>query len=60
MALQHAKPGKVVELRPLGQRLAEAKTSAIVRTPSFDAVRLVVAAGTKIPTRKVPGGSGAS
>ena len=55
MALQHAKPGEVVDLRPLGDALAEARTSAIVRTPSFEAVRLVVSADTEIPTHKVPG-----
>ena len=55
MALKHAQPGGVVDLRPLGDGLAGAKTSAIVRTPSFEAVRLVVPAGAEIPTHEVPG-----
>ncbi|AZQ68656.1 cupin [Silicimonas algicola] len=55
MALQHATPGEVVKLRPFGEKLAQAKTSAIVRTPSFEAVRLIVAAGTEIPTHQVKG-----
>ena len=55
MALKHARPGEVVDLRPLGDGLAQARTNAIVRTPSFEAVRLVVPAGTEIPTHKVPG-----
>ena len=55
MALRHAQPGEVIDLRPLGEGLAEARTSAIVRTPSFEAVRLIVPAGTEIPTHKVPG-----
>lgn len=55
MALTHARPGEVVDLRPLGERLAVTKTSAIVRTPSFEAIRLVVRAGTTIPTHKVAG-----
>lgn len=55
MALHHAKPGEVVDLRPLGEGLAEARTSAIVRTPGFEAVRLVVPAGKEVPTHKVPG-----
>ena len=46
MALKHAEPGEVVDLRPLGDRLAAAKTTAIVRTASFEAMRLVVPAGT--------------
>ena len=55
MALKHAQPGEAVDLRPLGERLAETRTSAIVRTSSFEAVRLAIAAGTKIPTHKVAG-----
>lgn len=55
MALKHAVPRQVVELRPIGSRLAAARTSAIVRTPSFEAVRLVVPAGTEIPSHKVSG-----
>ena len=55
MALHHAEPGEVVDLRPLGEGLAKARTSAIVRTPSFEAVRLVVPAGREIPVHQVPG-----
>jgi quercetin dioxygenase-like cupin family protein len=55
MAPKHADPGEVVDLRPLGERLGAAKTSAIVRTGSFEAVRLVVPAGTEIPSHKVGG-----
>src|SRR5690606_26049823 len=55
MALRHAKPGEVVDLRPLGSALASSKTSAIVRTPSFEAVRLIVPAGTEIPVHRVSG-----
>ena len=42
MALKRAAPGEVVGLRPLGPRLSDARTHAIVRTSSFEAVRLVV------------------
>ena len=55
MALKHAEPGEVVDLRPLGDRLIKAKTRAIVPAESFEAVRLVVPAGTEIPSHKVPG-----
>lgn len=55
MALKHAQPGEIVDLRPLGDAFAEAKSSAIVRTSSFEAIRLVVPAGTEIPTHKVSG-----
>jgi quercetin dioxygenase-like cupin family protein len=55
MALKHAAPGEAVDLRPLGSRLAATRTHAIARTPRFEAVRLVVPAGTEIPSHKVPG-----
>ncbi len=55
MALQHAKPREIVDLRPLGGKLRDVKTSAIVKSESFEAVRLIVLAGTEIPPHKVPG-----
>lgn len=55
MALQHAKPGEVVDLRPLGGELASAKTSALVKLDRFEAMRLVVRAGTTIRSHEVPG-----
>lgn len=55
MALKHAAPGEVVDLRPLGPRVSAARTHAIVRTSSFEAVRLVVPAGVEIPSHRVPG-----
>lgn len=55
MALRHAAPGEVVDLQPLGAQLAAAKTHAIVRTLNFEAVRLVVPAGTEIPSHRVAG-----
>lgn len=55
MALKHAAPGEVVDLRPLGPELGDTKTHAIVRTASFEAVRLVLPAGTEIPSHNVAG-----
>lgn len=55
MALKHAQPGEVVDLRPLRERLADANSSAIVRTPSFEAIRLIVPAGAELSTHQVPG-----
>ena len=55
MAIKHAQPGEVVDLRPLGEHLAGAKSSAIVRTPSFEAIRLIVPAGAELSTHQVPG-----
>jgi quercetin dioxygenase-like cupin family protein len=55
MALKHARAGESVDLSPLGTGLQQARTEAIVKSKSFEAVRLVVRAGTMIPTHKVPG-----
>jgi quercetin dioxygenase-like cupin family protein len=55
MALKHAKAGEVVDLRPLGRKLKDAKTAAIIKTDSFEAIRLVVPAGDEIPPHQVAG-----
>ena len=55
MALHHAKPGEVVDLRPLGDGLRGAKTTAIVKSRTFEVVRLIVPAGAEISPHKVPG-----
>jgi len=55
MALHHAKSGEVVDLSPLAENLPSAQTAALVKTDSFEAVRLIVHAGTKIPRHHVGG-----
>ena len=55
MAVHHASAGEIVDLRPLGDGLSGARTTAIVKTEAFEAIRLVVHAGTEIQTHQVPG-----
>ena len=55
MALVHAKSGEVVDLKPLGEKLKQMKTAAIVKADSFEAIRLVVLAGQEIPSHQVSG-----
>ena len=55
MALPHAQPGEVIKLGPLGPQLAASKTAALVKSDRFEAVRLIVPAGTTIPSHQVPG-----
>jgi len=55
MAQPHAKPGEIVDLRPLGPKLHDAKTTALVKEEYFEAVRLIVHAGTDIPSHKAAG-----
>jgi quercetin dioxygenase-like cupin family protein len=53
--MPHARPGEVVDLRPLGAELRSARTTAIVKTGSFEAARLIVRAGAEIPPHQVTG-----
>jgi quercetin dioxygenase-like cupin family protein len=53
MALKHAKSGEVVDLGLLGDKLNAAKTSAIIKSEHFEAIRLIVHAGSTIPTHEV-------
>ncbi len=55
MALYHASAGEVVDLRPLGEGLEGARTAAIVKAERFEAVRLIVHAGTEIASHQVGG-----
>lgn len=52
MALHHAEQGEVVHL----SRLADSSQStALVKTAQFEAIHLVVPAGSKIPAHRVAG-----
>lgn len=55
MAVHHAGSGEIVDLRPLGADLHDASTTAIVKSTTFEAVRLIVPAGHKIPPHRVDG-----
>ena len=55
MALHHAEPGEIIDLRPLGSKLKITKTVAISKTDHFEAIRLVVPAGAFIDPHAVPG-----
>lgn len=55
MALHHAKPGEVVDLQPLGPKLKETKSTAIIKADHFEAIRLIVRAGSEIPAHEVSG-----
>jgi quercetin dioxygenase-like cupin family protein len=55
MAIPHANPGDVIDVRPLGSELASTKTHTLVKTDKFEVVRLVVGAGKEIAEHKAPG-----
>jgi quercetin dioxygenase-like cupin family protein len=55
MAILHAGPGELVDVRPLGRSLAAARTTTLVKTDGLEIIRLVVTAGKEIPTHSAPG-----
>jgi quercetin dioxygenase-like cupin family protein len=55
MAIPHAKPGDVINIRPLESRLKEGVTSTLVKTGTLEVLRLVIPAGTNIDRHQVPG-----
>ncbi len=55
MAIPHAKPGEVVDVRPLGSALASAQTHTLVRAEQVEVIRLVVPAGKEIEEHKAKG-----
>lgn len=53
MALHHARPAEKIRLASVAEPAA--KTSALVKTDSFEAVQLVLRAGGDISSHAVPG-----
>lgn len=49
MAIPHAQPGDVIDVRPLGSALAQARTTTLVKTNALEIIRLVIPAGKDIP-----------
>ncbi len=55
MALQHAHPGQVIDIAPLGAALRESTTHAIVKTGALELIRVVLRAGEALPPHQVRG-----
>jgi quercetin dioxygenase-like cupin family protein len=55
MAISHAKPGEIVDVRPLGSALPSAQTKTLVRAEQVEVIRLVVPAGKDIQEHKAKG-----
>ena len=52
MAIPHAKPGELVDVRPLGSMLVSSQTSTLIRAEQVEVIRLVVPASKEIPEHK--------
>ena len=55
MAVPHAKPGEIVDVRPLGSALPSAQTATLLRAGQVEVRRLVVPAGMEIAEHKAKG-----
>lgn len=55
MAIPHAQPGDVIDVRPLGQRLEENRTTALIKTDTLEVIRLVLDQGKEIAEHRAPG-----
>lgn len=55
MAIPHANPGDVIDVRPLGASLETARTNTLLKTQAVEVVRLVMAAGKEIAEHKATG-----
>ena len=55
MAIPHAKPGDIVDVRPLGPALASAQTQTLFRAANVEVIRLVVPSGKHIAEHRAKG-----
>ena len=55
MSTSHEQYDDVIDVRPLGPALAGAKSSTLVRAPTLEVHRLVIARGREIPTHQARG-----
>lgn len=55
MAMPRVTQGELIDVRPLGEALPDAKSITLVRTDHLEVVRLVLPAGKHIPEHRAPG-----
>ncbi|MCA9133207.1 MAG: cupin domain-containing protein [Planctomycetales bacterium] len=55
MAISHAQPGEVINVRPLQSDLAVSKTMTLFKTDTVEVLRMVLPRGKKIAEHKAPG-----
>jgi quercetin dioxygenase-like cupin family protein len=55
MSLPHAGSGALINVRPLGNRLKESVSTALVKTANLEVMRLVLLSGKAMPEHKLAG-----
>ena len=55
MAIPHASPGDVIDVRPLGTKLSGSRSHALFKSADLEVIRLVLPAGEGLPPHGVAG-----
>ncbi len=55
MAIAHAQPGDVMDVRPLGPALTTTRSHALFKSTDLEVIRLVLLAGDSMPPHAVAG-----
>jgi quercetin dioxygenase-like cupin family protein len=55
VAIPHARPGQVIDIRPLGAQLTGEQTTTLVKTDTLEVIRLVLPSGKETSRHQVPG-----
>lgn len=55
MAIAHAASAELIDVQPLGAKLAAARTTTLVKTPTLEVIRMVVRTGERHSKHHVPG-----
>lgn len=55
MAIHHAAPGELIDIRPLGQSLTTTPTKTLIKSNELEVIRLVLPMGKDIPSHSAPG-----
>ena len=55
MALKHADPGQVIDLKPYGPALAQKQSIALFKSEDLEVMRLVLLAGKTMPSHDLAG-----
>lgn len=55
MAIHHAQPGELIDIRPLGPSLTTTPTKTLIKSKELEVIRLVLRKGKDIPSHSAPG-----
>ncbi|MCX4239728.1 cupin domain-containing protein [Paraliomyxa miuraensis] len=54
MAIHHARPAEIIDIRPLGPQFPITGTTTLFKTQAVEAIRMVLPAGKEVPSHDLP------